>query len=103
MAFDLRYYEAYQGFDGSRSGATIFRPASNISTRYSNVTKFLVQQHDLVSQITIVYRNSENETAVVKARMTFDNPLIEWDVALETIPVKTKGKELTVNFRSIEI
>lgn len=27
LAFDLRYYNAYQGFEGTKSGATIFRPA----------------------------------------------------------------------------
>jgi hypothetical protein len=57
-----------------------------------------------VSQITLVYRNSLNETAVVKARMTFDSPLIEWDVNLEEIPVSDgQGKEVKVEFRSFDI
>jgi hypothetical protein len=29
FGFDLRYYPAYQGFEGSRSGASVFRPATN--------------------------------------------------------------------------
>ena len=103
FAFDLRYYLAYQGFEGSRSGATIFRPAMNETFRYSTLTNTFVQRSDLVSQITLVYRNAENETAVVKARMTFDSPLVEWDVNLETIPVTDTGKEVTVNFQSFEI
>lgn len=43
------------------------------------------------------------EIAVVKARMTFDSPLIEWDIALETIPVNDTGREVTVNFKCYEI
>ena len=35
--------------------------------------------------------------------MTFDSPLVEWDVNLETIPVTDTGKEVTVNFQSFEI
>jgi Glycosyl hydrolases family 38 C-terminal domain len=103
LAFDLRYYNAYQGFEGTRSGATVFRPAQNESLRYSNITKILVQQHEVVSQFTLVYKNAANETAVVKVRMTFDSPLLEWDVALETVPVNRTGKEVTVNFYSVEI
>jgi len=104
LAFDLRYYPAYQGFEGTRSGATIFRPATNTSLRYSNITNIFIQRSDLVSQITLLYTNKDNETGVVKARMSFDSPLIEWDVNLETIPVnKGVGKEVTVNFRCFDI
>jgi len=98
FAFDLRYYLAYQGFEGSRAGASVFRPVSKDSLRYSNLTKVFVQRSDIVSQITLVYQDSDNETAVVKARMTFDSPLIEWDVNMETIPVTDQGKELIVSF-----
>ncbi len=104
VAFDLRYYPAYQGFEGSRSGATIFRPSQNASLRYSNITQVLLQKSDLVSQITLLYDNAKGEQATVKARLTFDSPLIEWEVSLEEVPVADRrGKEVTVNFRSYQI
>jgi len=71
--------------------------------RYSKLANVFVQRSDLVSQLTLVYSDSDNETAVVKARMTFDTPLIEWDVNLETIPVNDTGKELVVIFESFVI
>lgn len=57
LAFDLRYYPAYQGFEGTRSGASVFRPATNSSLRYSNITNIFIQRSDLVSQITLLYSN----------------------------------------------
>lgn len=100
VSFDLRYYPSYQGFEGSKSGASIFRPATNESLRYANVTKVSVFKHSLVSQITLTYK----DLAVVTARLTFDSPLIEWDVKLLPIPVNDKqGKEVTVNFKSLDI
>lgn len=103
LAFDLRYYPSYQGFEGSRSGASIFRPATNESLRYGNITNIFIQRSEVVSQITLIYNSPQNETAVVKARMTFDSPLIEWDVNMETVQVTDTGKEVTVNFRSYDI
>ena len=35
LTFELRYYPSYQGFEGTRSGATIFRPATNHSLPYT--------------------------------------------------------------------
>ena len=68
------------------------------------MTQILVQKSDLVSQITMIFDNKDGETAVVKARMTFDSPLIDWDVSVETVPVADKlGKEVTVNFRDLEM
>jgi hypothetical protein len=34
IGFDLRFYPSYQGFEGTSSGATVFRPATNESFRY---------------------------------------------------------------------
>lgn len=76
ISFDLRYYPSYQGFEGSKSGASVFRPAVNESLRYANLTMISVQKHPVVSQITLVYK----DLAVVTARLNFDSPLVEWDV-----------------------
>ena len=104
IAFDLRYYPAYQGFEGSRAGASVFRPAQGESLRYSNLSQLLVQKSDLVSQLTLIFQNEKNESAVVKARMTFDSPLIEWEVNTEAVPVADgQGKEVTVNFRGVDM
>ena len=104
LGFDLRYYPAYQGFEGSRSGATVFRPNQSESLRYSNLTQILVQKSEVVSQITLIFENEKNESAIVKARMTFDSPLIDWEVNTEAIPVGDKqGKEVTVNFRDLDM
>jgi hypothetical protein len=35
--------------------------------------------------------------------MTFDSPLLEFEVAMEPIPVTEKGKEITVNFKTYNI
>jgi hypothetical protein len=55
--------------------------------------------------VTLLYRSTvSGETAVVKARMSFDSPLVEWEVDIETVPVgKGVGKEVTVNFHSYDI
>lgn len=34
LGFDLRYYPSYQGFEGTKSGASVFRPSTNESLRY---------------------------------------------------------------------
>jgi hypothetical protein len=34
LGIDLRYYPSYQGFESTRSGAAVFRPATNHSLRY---------------------------------------------------------------------
>jgi len=49
IGFDLRYYPSYQGFEGSHSGASIFRPAANESLRYASVSAVTVHKHSLVS------------------------------------------------------
>ena len=88
VSFDLRYFKAYQGFEGTRSGATILRVAENGTWhRFSKLSQVFTQRSDIVSQITMIYKNDLNETAVVRARMNFDSTLIEWDVNIETIPV----------------
>jgi len=46
-----------------------------------------------------MYKNLANVTA----RLTFDSPLIEWDVKMAQISVDDKqGKEVTVNFKSLD-
>lgn len=41
---------------------------------------------------------------MAKARMTFDSSLIDWEIAMEEIPVSDgQGKEVTVNFKSSDI
>ena len=36
--------------------------------------------------------------------MTFDSPLIDWEVNTQAIPVAdNQGKEVTVNFRGLDI
>ena len=82
LAFDLRYYPSYQGFEGSRSGATVFRPATNESLRYSNLTRIIGYQGSVVSQFTLLYNNSLNEQATVHVRLTFDSPLIDFEVQM---------------------
>jgi hypothetical protein len=59
FGIDLRYYPSYQGFQGSRSGAAIFKPATNESLRYSKVQSIYYQLTPVVSQITIVYNDTE--------------------------------------------
>ncbi len=99
MSFDLRYYDSYQGFEGSRSGASVFRPNSSESKRYSHLYKVNVHKHPLVSQINLIYKDG----SLVKVRMTYDSPLIEWDVKLSPIDVRDKqGKEVTVNYKAMD-
>lgn len=99
FSFDLRYYPSYQGFEGSKSGASVFRPSLNESLRYANLTIISVHKHPVVSQITLTYK----DLAVVTARLNFDSPLVEWDVKLSPIPVGDKqGKEVTVNFKVLQ-
>jgi hypothetical protein len=90
LFFDLRYYPSYQGFDGTRSGASVFRPATNESFRYCNgkpPTRIVYQDSDLVSQVTMIYECTDGGNATVKARMFKGDPVIEWDVTTEAIPV----------------
>ena len=50
LSLDLRYYPAYQGYSGTRSGAAIFRPATAESKRYgSEPERVYKQQSGLVS------------------------------------------------------
>jgi hypothetical protein len=52
----------------------------------------------------LIFENEKNESAVVKARMTFDSPLIDWEVNTQSIPVAdNQGKEVMVNFRGLDI
>jgi Glycosyl hydrolases family 38 C-terminal domain len=55
--------------------------------------------------VTLVYLNCiQGTNATVKARLYFDDPVIEWDIRTEEIPVSDmQGKEITVNFASKEI
>lgn len=107
IGFDLRYYSSYQGFEGTRSGASMFRPATNESIRYCQgrgPTKIYYQDSTLVSQVTLIYECEDGGNATVKARLFLDDPVIEWDVTTEAIPVGDgQGKELTVNFACREI
>ncbi|CDW86710.1 glycosyl hydrolases family 38 protein [Stylonychia lemnae] len=104
FGFDLRYYPAYQGFDGSRSGATIFRPAGNHSLRYSNLSYHYYQIGSVVSQVTLEYfDNKTKESATVKVQIYPDDMMIEWDVVLDEIPRTEVGKEVTINFHATEI
>ncbi|TNV84658.1 hypothetical protein FGO68_gene4646 [Halteria grandinella] len=107
IAFDLRYYPSYQGFEGTRSGASIFRPFTNESLRYcqgKGPSKIYYQDSTIVQQVTMIYECSDGGNATVKARMFLEDPVIEWDVTTEAIPVADgQGKELTVNFYCKEI
>ena len=52
LAFDLRYYPSYQGFEGTRGGASVFRPSTNESIRYCGgkaPSHIYFQQSDIVS------------------------------------------------------
>jgi len=82
VGFDIRYYPAYQGFEGTRSGASVFRPATNESQAYCDATPKQVtyQSSDVVSQIKIVLQCLGNTNATVEARLYFDDPVIEWDI-----------------------
>ena len=104
FGFDLRYYQSYQGFEGSRSGAAIFRPASNHSLRYSNLSHWYYQVGSVVSQITLEFVDEHTkESATVKAKIYPFESMIEWDVQVDEIPHSEVGKEVTVNFRAKEI
>jgi hypothetical protein len=35
----------------------------------------------------LIFENEKNESAIVKARMKFDSPLIDWEVNTEAIPI----------------
>ena len=81
FGFDLRYYPTYQGFQGSRAGASVFKPTTNESLKFSNLTDIYYHQGNLLSQITFVYNSAvTNESAVVRARLFEDETMIEWDV-----------------------
>ena len=97
--FSLRYYPAYQGYQGSRSGASIFRPAVNESRIYSNLSDFYYQEGPVCSQITLKYYNSTNkESGVAKARVYSDSKIVEWVITIDEIPISYVGKEVTTNF-----
>ena len=89
IGFELRYYPAYQGFEGTRSGATVFRPRTNESLAYCNQTPSQVyyQNSSIVNQITLVFQCLNGTNATVKARMHFDDPVIEWDIRTDEIPI----------------
>ena len=108
IGFQLRYYASYQGFQGSRSGAAIFRPESSWSYQYSQFLEqqLWVQESDIVSQFTLHFNDRfTKERAMVKIRMYKDDPMLEWDVELEPIPIDRwqQGKEVTVNFVALDI
>lgn len=107
LAFDVRYYRAYQGFDGTRGGAKIFRPDATESYRFcsnSDLLRVYYQQTDVVSQITLLYQCQGTSNVVVKARMFANDPVIEWDVKTDEIPISYGvGKELVVSFSSKQI
>jgi lysosomal alpha-mannosidase len=104
FGFDLRYYPSYQGFQGSRSGAAIFKPAINESLPYSKFQEIYYQVTDIVSQITIIYNDTETqETALVKARIYKDLSMMEWEVAVGAIPQQSQGKEVIVVFETDSI
>jgi hypothetical protein len=86
FAFDLRYYAAYQGFQGSREGANAFKP-TNESQRFSKLKEVYYHTGVLLSQITFVYNNPKtNESATVRARLFEGETMIEWDVQVDTLP-----------------
>lgn len=87
MGVDIRYYPGYQGFEGTRSGASIFRPASNESLAYCDPTPRNVtyQSSDIVSQIKIGLKCLGNTNATIEARLYFDDPVIEWDIQTDGI------------------
>lgn len=54
--------------------------------------------------MTLLYQCRNGSNVIVKARLFFDDPVLEWDVRTDQIFVGDgQGKELTVNFASTEI
>jgi len=47
FGFDIRYFPSYQGFSGTRGGASVFRPAISESMNYcrpiDNSTKYFME------------------------------------------------------------
>lgn len=98
--FSLRYYPAYQGYYGSRSGVSVFRPAVNISKSFSNLSDIYYQVGSICSQITLKYFNkTTNESAIATAKIFPDSTTIEWRVTIDEIPLSIVGKEVTVNWK----
>lgn len=83
FGFDIRHYPAYQGFNGTRGGASVFRPAISESLNYcalsANSTKYFMEG-EAASQLTLEYDCPENTKAMVKVRLYANDPVIEWDV-----------------------
>jgi len=87
LGLELRYYPSYQGFEGTRSGASVFRPSINESLAYCNETPKQVsyQTSVTVSQIKLLFECLGGSNATVKGKLYFDDPVIEWEVTTDAI------------------
>ncbi len=57
-----------------------------------------------VSQIKLLFECLGGSNAIVKGKLYFDDPVIEWEVTTDAIWVgDDQGKDLTINFASKEI
>lgn len=57
-----------------------------------------------MSQLWLQYRgNDGKQRAIVKLRIYEDDPMLYFDVSLKEIPIEDSGKEVTVNFKVLEI
>ena len=102
FGFDIRYFPAYQGFNGTRGGASVFRPATSESLNYcapsANSTSYFMEG-EAASQLTLEFDCPENTKAMVKVRLYANDPVIEWDVKTDSIGVADgHGKDVVLNF-----
>lgn len=102
FAFDLRYYPAYQGFQGTREGAYIFKPV-NESQPFSKISEVFYHVGPVLNQITLEYRDPvSNHSATVIARLFEGETMIEWDVQIDELPESKQGLDITVNFWALD-
>lgn len=103
---DLRYWLSYQGDVKSPSGVYMFSSDwfQYNSLQYSLLQKVSYQQGKGVQQILFSYMDSiSKQSATIKLRLFRLNPVQEWNVKLDAIPLASQGQEVTVNFKSENI